>query len=424
MSQINTILEDVKLPKVVKVSQKFQNIKIDNVQESLYKKLIEKSLDKKINKGSSIAITGGSRGISCYSELMKTIVDFVKEQGGIPFIVPAMGSHGGGNAIGQIKMLEKLGISESNMGCKIISSMEVVEIGKTSKNLPVYIDKQAYNADGIILLNRVKAHTSFRGKYESGLIKMLAIGLGKRKGAEATHSLRFENMAENILQSGRLSLEKLNIIGGVCTIENAYDEIADIFVLNKDEILDKEPQLLEKSKELMPKIYLDNIDILIVKEIGKTISGTGMDTNIIGRYHTSSASGGPKIIKLGILDINEKSCGNANGMGLADFTTKKFYNKIDFESTYINALTSTEPNSIKLPMVLDTDELVFKACAKTCGQLNTDKIKLVIIDNTKNLNEVYMSKDALANTTDRNNIEILSEDIEIAFDEHGNLKLC
>lgn len=424
MSQINVILENVKLPKVIKVSQKFENIKIDNVEENLYKKLIKKNLGKKIKKGSSIAITGGSRGISCYTKLMKTIVDFVKEQGAIPFIVPAMGSHGGGNAIGQIKMLEKLGINEKSMGCKIISSMDVIEIGKTSKNLPVYIDKEAYSADGIILLNRVKAHTSFRGKYESGLIKMLAIGLGKRKGAEATHSLRFENMAENILESGKLSLEHLNIIGGVCTIENAYDEVADIFVLNKDEILDKEPQLLQKSKELMPKIYLDNIDILIVKEIGKTISGTGMDTNIIGRYHTSSASGGPKVIKLGILDINEKSCGNANGMGLADFTTKKFYNKIDFESTYINALTSTEPNSIKLPMVLDTDELVFKACAKTCGELNTEKIKLVIIDNTKNLNDIYMSKEALLSIIDRNNIDILSKEREISFDENGNLALC
>ena len=149
-----------------------------------------------------------------------------------------------------------------------------------------------------------------------------------------------------------------------------------------------------------------------------------MDTNIIGRYHTSSASGGPKIIKLGILDINEKSCGNANGMGLADFTTKKFYNKIDFESTYINALTSTEPNSIKLPMVLDTDELVFKACAKTCGQLNTDKIRLVIIDNTKNLHKIYMSKQALLSAMNRNNIEILSEEEEISFDRNGNLELC
>ena len=255
MSQINVILENVKLPKVIKVSQKFENIKLNDVEENLYEKLIKKNLGKKIKEGSSIAITGGSRGISCYTKLMKTIVDFVKEKGGIPFIVPAMGSHGGGNAIGQIKMLEKLGISEKNMGCKIISSMEVVEIGKTSKNLPVYIDKKAYSADGIILLNRVKAHTSFRGEYESGLIKMIAIGLGKRKGAESTHSLRFENMAENILESGKLSLEHLNIIGGICTIENAYDEVADIFVLNKDEILDKEPQLLEKSKELMPKIY-------------------------------------------------------------------------------------------------------------------------------------------------------------------------
>ena len=419
MSEINSILKDVRLPKVYKVKQKFEKEKIDDVRGDLIKKLNAKSWD--IKKNQKIAITAGSRGISHYELLLKTIVDFVKSKGAIPFIVPAMGSHGGASAYGQEKMLKNLGIDKKTMGCEIISSMEVVKIGYAHDNLPVYIDKNAYRGDGIIIFNRVKMHTSFRGKYESGLIKMISIGLGKRKGADAIHAERFEHMADNILACAKVSLEKLNIIGGVCTIENGYDEVADIFVLDKNEILQREPQILQKSKSLMPRIYLDDIDVLIVKEIGKNISGTGMDTNVIGRFHTKAASGGPNITKVGILDLSNESLGNANGVGLADFATKKLYNKINFDYTYLNALTSTEPNSIKLPMILDNDELVIKACAKTCGILDSNKIKLVIIENTKNLNELYMSKVAYDSVVEKNKVEIISNEKEISFDEEGNL---
>ena len=419
MSEINSILKDVRLSKVYKVKQKFEKKKIDDVRGDLIKKLNAKSWD--IKKNQKIAITAGSRGISHYELLLKTIVDFVKSKGAIPFIVPAMGSHGGATAYGQEKMLKNLGIDKKTMGCEIISSMDVVKIGYAHDNLPVYIDKNAYRADGIIIFNRVKMHTSFRGKYESGLIKMISIGLGKRKGADAIHAERFEHMADNILACAKVSLEKLNIIGGVCTIENGYDEVADIFVLDKNEILQREPQILQKSKSLMPRIYLDDIDVLIVKEIGKNISGTGMDTNVIGRFHTKAASGGPNITKVGILDLSNESLGNANGVGLADFATKKLYNKINFDYTYLNALTSTEPNSIKLPMILDNDELVIKACAKTCGILDSNKIKLVIIENTKNLNELYMSKVAYDSVVEKNKVEIISNEKEISFDEEGNL---
>lgn len=423
MDKINNILEDIKLPKVVKVNQIFDNRSINNVEKEIRKLLNEGNFKSKIEKGKTIAITGGSRGISNYKIIMKTIVDFLKEEGSIPFIVPAMGSHGGGDDKGQKHILENLGITEESMGCEIKSSMEVVEIGKTVKNLPVYIDKNAFNANGIILVNRIKAHTSFRGEYESGLVKMLAIGLGKRKGADITHYLRFENMAENILLSSKVSLDKLNILFGVATIENAYDEVAEIEIMNKEEILIKEPLLLKKSKELMGKLYLDNIDVLIVKEMGKNISGTGMDTNIIGRYHTKAASGGPNVTKLGVLRLNDSSSGNANGMGLSDFISKSFYNSIEFESTYLNAITSTEPNSIKLPMVVDNDKYVFKACAKTCGILNYEDIKLVIIENTKNLKEIYMSEAAYKSVNETNMVKVQGDYFEIKFDDKGNLNI-
>lgn len=423
MSQINEILDNIKLPQIMKVKQVFDDTKIDDVPEYLNQKLIEKQIKDKIKPGMKIAITGGSRGISHYQDLMKTVVDFVYKCGATPFIVPAMGSHGGGTSEGQANMLKKLGITKETVGCDIISSMEVVEVGRTSKDLPVYIDKNAANADGIILLNRVKLHTSFRGKYESGLIKMMAIGLAKRKGADMTHSLRYENMAENLVEVGTIALQNLNIICGVASIENGYNEVADVFVLKKEEILEEEPKILEKSKKLMSRIYLDDIDVLIVNEIGKNISGTGVDTNIVGRFHTKAASGGPNTIKLGFLDISEKSGGNGNGMGLADFVSKKFYDKIDFPATYINAITSTEPNSVKLPLVLDNDKYVFKGCVKLCGTRDLDKLKLVVINNTKELDEIYMSKAAFENVVCKQNVESVSELFDVPFDEEDNLEL-
>lgn len=423
MSQINEILDNIKLPQIMKVSQTFDNTKLDDVEGDLNQKLIDKNIKDKIKQGMKIAITGGSRGISFYKELMKTIVSFVKKCGATPFIVPSMGSHGGGTSEGQENMLKKLGITKESVGCEIISSMDVVEVGRTSKDLPVYIDKNAANADGIILLNRVKLHTSFRGKYESGLIKMMAIGLAKRKGADMTHFLRYENMAENLVEVGKIALNNLNIICGVASIENGYNEVADLFVLHKDEILQEEPKILEKSKRLMPRIYLDDIDVFIVNEIGKNISGTGVDTNIVGRFHTNAASGGPNTVKLGFLDISEKSGGNGNGMGLADFVSKKFFRKIDFESTYINAITSTEPNSVKLPLVLDNDKYVFQGCVKLCGVKNIQDIKLVIINNTKELDEIYMSKSAFENTVDKSKVKKESELFDIPFDDEGNLDL-
>lgn len=423
MGEINNILECIKIPKIIKVKQKFNRDKIIDVESEIKKQLEFGNFKQKIKKGRTVAITAGSRGIGSYEIIMKTIVNFVKENGGIPFIVPAMGSHGGGNSKGQKLMLEKLGITEESMGCEIKSSMEVIEIGKTIKNLPVYIDKNAFDADGIILINRVKSHTSFRGKYESGLIKMLAIGLGKRQGADITHSLRFEKMAENIEESAKVSFGKLNILFGLATVENAYGEVNEIEIMNKNEILEKEPILLKKSKELMGRLYFDNIDVLIVKSMGKSISGTGMDTNVIGRYHTKAASGGPNITKIGVLSLSKESNGNANGIGLADFTTRKLYNSINFESTYMNAITSTEPNSIKIPMILDNDKYVLKACAKTCGIINYEDIKLIIIENTKNISEIYMSKAAYEAVNNKNLVETIGDYFNIEFDNEGNLLL-
>ena len=420
-SGIDSFLRDVIFPPVAKVEQQFSSEAISDVQQELLEALRTKAAP--VSPGARIAITCGSRGIDQYPKLVKTIADFVKSRGGSPFLAPAMGSHGGATAEGQREILEGMGVTEESIGAPVISSMETEEIGKTRKGLPVYIDKAALEADAIILLNRVKPHTSFRGVYESGLIKMLAIGLAKHKGAEAAHLSGFDNMAENIIDIGEIALARLNILCGVATVENGYGKIAKISVLGRGEIFPEEPKLLKLAWDLMPRIYLDEIDALIVGEIGKDISGTGMDTNIIGRFHTKAASGGPLTKKLGALDLSAKSEGNANGMGNADFVSKRLYDKIDFGDTYINTLTSTEPNSSRLPMVLETDKRIIQACVKLCGQTGTNDIRLVLIENTKKLDTVYMSEAAFSNACVGARIKRASGYEPLPFDDKDQLTL-
>lgn len=399
--------------------QFFNRDELADPEQALLEKLKEKR--PSIRPGSRIAITCGSRGIDQYVPLLKTIVQYVKDRGGEPFLVPSMGSHGGATAEGQAQVLAGYGITEETIKAPVISSMEVRRLGTTDQGLGVYIDKNACDADGIILFNRVKPHTSFRGRYESGLVKMLAIGLAKQKGAEATHFLRYENMAKNIVEVASIALSRLHIVCGVSTIENGYSRLADIHVSLKKEILSDEPDYLKDAWNRMPRLALDEIDVLIVGSIGKEISGTGMDTNIIGRFHTNAAGGGPKTVKLGVLNVTEKSEGNANGMGLADFIPKHLYDQIDFESTYVNTLTSTEPNSSRLPMVLDDDRSVFQACIKLCGRVKPEDIRMVIIPDTKHLDQVYMSEAAVKAVVCP--IKVEGEYMPVPFDQHGNLTL-
>ena len=243
------------------------------------------------------------------------------------------------------------------------------------------------------MLNRIKPHTSFRGEYESGIVKMAAIGMGGPLGAGTTHRAGYMKMAANIISAARIIFSKLNILCAVATVENAYGAIAELDVLRKSEILSKEPEFLKKAWELMPSLPADDIDVLVVDEIGKDISGTGMDTNIIGRYHTKAAFGGPDINKIVVLGLSKKTGGNANGIGLADFTTKQLFDQIDFESTYLNVLTSTEPNSAKIPPAMDSSELAIKAALYTCGK--QQDIRMIRIKNTKQLGSIKATKNLL-----------------------------
>jgi hypothetical protein len=332
-----------------------------------------------------------------------------------------MGSHGGATAEGQTAVLVRMGISEEYVKAPICSSMEVVEIGKTGTGLPVFIDKYAYGADAVVIVNRIKPHVSFRGDYESGLMKMLAIGLGKQKGAEVCHDAGFSGMAENIHDIARIILDRCNILFGVALLENPYHETCAIEILEADEIPEKEMILQEQSKRRLPSLGFSTLDVLIVDEIGKDISGTGMDNNIIGRYTTPYPSGGPEITRIVVLGLTANTHGNANGLGIADFTTQRVFDAFSFEETYPNSLTSTATASVKIPMVLENDRLAIQAAIKTCNVPDKRDVRLMRIRNTLRLDEIIVSSALVEEVTRSEHMELLGDAKAMRFDARGTL---
>jgi len=452
MSKLTEMVQDYQIPKVCKVRQLFDSTRLEDVEGKM--SALWKAGGISIKPGARIAITGGSRGIAGYQRVMKHAVQLVKDAGGIPFIVPAMGSHGGGTAQGQEKMLENLGITEKTVGAPVVSSMDVVEVTKTELGLPVYIDKNAVEADGIILLNRVKTHTSIREEFQSGLLKMMAIGLAKHKGAAMTHSLGTPNLGENMVRVGKAAIGALKITAGIALIENGYEELADVYVLRQDQILEEEPKILQRAVSMIPMICTPAIDALIVRELGKDVSGTGMDPAVVGRPINRKPNEGPQVEALGVLRVTKRSDGNASGTGMADFISRKLRAAINEEYTCVNSLTGMKPVVAAIPITLETDRLVVQGCIKASGQIVNEKVKLVLIKNTKSLDEIYLSETALKSVREliRKNeffpekfpvndggngmparktcglqgpvgIEICSDFEEVPFDGEGNLLL-
>lgn len=418
-SSIHNMLDSFQIPEVCTIEVSFDRTRLENLEEKLTSLWNQKQIP--INEGDRIAITAGSRGIADYQRIVRTAVSLVKQAGGIPFIVPAMGSHGGATAEGQEALLAHLGITEETVGAPIISSMEVEEIGRTELGLPVYIDKHALAADGIILLNRVKTHTSIREEYQSGLMKMMAIGLAKHKGAVATHDLGVPHLGENMVRVAKKALENLNVVAGISAIENGYMELADIYVSCKAEILSTEPEILKRAIAMVPTIPVPDIDVLIVYEMGKDISGTGMDPAVIGRPINRGPHEGPHVETLGLLRLTDCSAGNASGCGMADFITRKFKDAIDENATIVNSLTGMHPEIARIPATMENDEMVFKACLKAAGMFAQENPKLVIIKSTKALERMYVSRAALEAIMDKSNVTIVSNFQKVEFDPEGNL---
>jgi hypothetical protein len=421
MSTIDRLLDPIPVPRLVKVRQSFERPQVADVAGELVAKLRAGGTLARVKKGDRVAITAGSRGITGLPLVLKTIASEIRAAGGEPFLFPAMGSHGGATAEGQRDMLAGMGITEETVGAPIRASMETVEIGVSSNGFPVHLDRFAAEADGIVVVNRIKPHVAFRGPCESGLMKMIVIGMGKQKGADTCHELGFGTMAENLQTMGRVTLAKAKVLCGVALLENAYHETARVEVLSGDEIPVREPALLEEAWRLYPRLYFDRLDVLIIDEIGKDISGTGFDTNVVGRYHTPYVSGGPTITRIACLDITARSHGNANGLGILDFTTRRAFDKFDFDNTYPNSLTSTVPTSVKIPMVLKSDRQAIQAAIKTCNILKKAEVRLARIRNTVALDEIAVSENLLAEVRANARLAVAGEPFALGFDANGNL---
>ncbi len=412
---ITELLRDIPIPRMLQVRQRFDEAALTDVERAVETELRALDLADAVRPGMRIAVTVGSRGVADIPLIAKTVVAFLRGAGAEPFIVPAMGSHGGATPEGQIGVLRSLGVTEESVGAPIQSSMAVDKIGELANGLPIYVDHYAANADGIVVINRVKPHTAFRGPVESGLMKMLSIGLGKQKGAEACHQLGFRHMAEHVPQMARVMLAKLPILFGLASVENAYDRVALVQAVMPNEMEACEIELLKQAKALMPRICFDKIDVLVVDELGKNISGDGMDPNITGRFPTPYAEGGPDVTKIVLFGLTPETEGNANGIGLADFTTEAVFTQMDRSKTYANGLTSTVVAPTKVPMLLADKRSALQAAVKTSNVLDYRTVRIVHIKNTLSLGQIAVSETMRDETAGNPDLEIISEPFEWEF---------
>ncbi len=403
---------------LTRIKQHFQSDKPDNIRKSVREEL--KKLGGNIREDQQIAIGVGSRGIDNLLLIVRETVNYIKEKKAEPFIVPAMGSHGGATAEGQKELLEDYGIREDQVGAVIRSSMEVVSLPRGNSPIDIFMDKNAYHSDGVILVNKIKPHTDFNSGYESGLTKMAVIGLGKQKGAATVHRQGVKGLSDFLEPAARQIFTTGKILGGIAVIENAYDETMSVHGLPVDRILEEEPGLLGIAKKHRPNFPVDRIDVLIIDRIGKNISGTGIDTNIIGR---TKIIGEPEpeipFIKAIIAsDITPESHGNALGVGLADVITKRLYDKIDFNVTYANVITATFLERAKIPVVADPDRKVLDIAIRSSGYAKDNEYRIVRIKDTLHMSDLYVSDAVMLHIKERDDIEILETEIPL-LDENG-----
>lgn len=420
---VYNILKDTPLPKMAKVSQYFDSKHIEDIASVVRTEFDKPEISKTIKKGMSICITCGSRGLASIDIIIREVVTNVKRLGGEPFIIPAMGSHGGATAKGQTQVVEGLGVTEEFCGAPIRATMETVKIGVNIDGKDVRIDKFAAASDGIIVLGRVKPHTAFRGKYESGLHKMCAIGLAKQEGAQICHVDGFGKMNHNVEAFGDAIFEKAPVIFGLGTVENAFDQTCIIEAIPVNEINNRETELLALAYSLMPRIYIQDIDILLVDQIGKNFSGDGMDPNITGTFSTPFANGGPNVQRYVVFDLSKETHGNALGLGQVDFSTKRVFDKIDYDSAYPNALTCTVVSGVKVPVILTNDKLAIQAAIFTCVGIDKKNPRIVRISNSSHISKIFVSE-ALKNEVENNeNMNFESKFNELSFDNVDNLKV-
>lgn len=421
----NNLLTSVPLPELLLMRQCFARPRVEDVAAEVAAIVERQEVVEKMRPGARIAIAVGSRGIANIALIVQTLVAILKRQGAEPFIVPAMGSHGGATPEGQLEVLTSLGVTSEYVGAPTVSSLDVDQLGELPNGLPVYIDRAAHQADGIIVVNRIKPHTDFSAPIESGLAKMVAIGLGKHQGALTVHSWGLTGLTIQLPEAAQFTVQHAAILFGLAIIENAYDEVAEIVPVPPSGIgTEIEQALTERAKAYMPRLPWNQLDVLVIDEMGKDISGAGMDPNIIGRMRWGEQKAtAADITCIAVLDLTDASHGNSIGMGMADFTTRKFLEKVDSEAAYINSLTAgvIALNSAKLPMVLEDERAAVAAAIRSSGRPDLKRIQLARIQNTLKLEYILASPAALNSIRTGSNIEVIGSIGEFRIEPDNSL---
>lgn len=412
----------MKYPRIVHAKQQFESNCLSDIAGNIKSEIDKVFPYTKIKKGDKVALTVGSRGISNLKDIVFAVVNALKEKGCDVIIIPSMGSHGGATREGQIDVLRHYGITEESMGVHIDGNMDVEMIGHTEEGLNVYVAKSALQADHIVVFNRVKAHTDFKGSIESGLCKMMTIGLGKKEGASYYHRAAVNNGGYKVIESvGKAVLKLANIAFGLAVVEDGNDDTALVKGILPENIVHEEKKLLELAKNMMPKLPFQELDILIIDEIGKDISGTGMDTNVVGRFMNIYVPEPelPAITRIYARGLTRNTDGNATGMGLADFISKRLYDEIDYTSTYINCLTGLVVEKARVPYVCSNDIDAINCLMQTIGLVEPEDAKMIWIKNTLELSDMYISEALARKATDSTSLSVVGELEDLEFDSSG-----
>ena len=413
-------------PHMIRVRQTFNGTVLDNIAGEIRSQIENLGLEDIVQNGQTVAVACSSRGLCNYSGIVKSVISALKLMGLSPFIIPAMGSHGAATAAGQKRVLEHLGINEADVDAPIKSSLEVVRIGETQDHIPVYLDKLASEADHIVLINRIKKHTEFDHEFESGLIKMMGIGLGKQEGAATYHEAMLTfGYPRVLLTVARKVMQHSNLLFGLGSVENGYGQTASIGVCPRDSIEEMEKELFKSAKAFAPSLPFDEADIIIIDEMGKEISGTGFDTKVVGRIGlplVTAEPESPRIKRIVVCDLTEGSEGNAVGVGIADIITQRLLDKIDMDALNINTITGVCPEMGKIPLTLKNDKEALEIAIKCVGLIPKEKLKIMRIKNTSLLSEVDVSEAYEKELSNRTDLEVVIEKKAMAFDTDNNLQ--
>jgi hypothetical protein len=411
------------LPLVAPIHQTLSQPAITDLAQETRRQWETSSLKGRIRRGSKVAVAVGSRGIANLATLVRTTLDYLRDLGAQPFIIAAMGSHGGGTADGQRDLLAEYGITERALGVPVRTDMKATVIGTNSWDEPVYWDANALQSDAVVTISRIKPHTDFRGRYESGIVKMMVIGLGKRDGAAAHHRYGVRGLRDMLPETAKVVLEKTPFVAGLAVLENAHEQTALITVVERDSVLTEEPALLDRARAIMGRLPFDQLDLLVIGEIGKNYSGAGIDPNVVGRLliEAEPEFEKPRITRICALDLSPESHGNATGCGIADLTTDRLLAAIDPVPFRMNNLTACFLLRSKLPFSFPTDRGCIASGLETCWQPKWEKVRMAIIPNTLEVADLWVSPPLLEEAKAKPNLEVSGRPRAMPFDAADNL---